>query len=144
MEVICKAKFIRVAPRKTRLVATLVRGMSVAQARTQLQFSDKQAAKPMLKAINSAVANAVHNHKMEADTLFVSRVIVDEGPKIKRFTPRAQGRATPIRLRMSHITVWVSPKGEVAAKPAKTPLIKKLRVPKLKKAKAVTTKNETK
>ncbi len=138
-EVICKAKFIRIAPRKTRLVAALVRGMSVAQARTQLQFSDKQAAKPMLKAINSAVANAVHNHKMDADSLFVSRAIVDEGPKIKRFTPRAQGRATPIRLRMSHITVAVSPRvqAEAVAKPSKKPLIKKLRVPKIKK-------NETK
>lgn len=134
MEVICKAKFIRIAPRKTRLVASLVRGMSVAQARTQLQFSDKQAAQPMLKAINSAVANAVHNHKMDAETLFVSRVQVDEGPKIKRFTPRAQGRATPIRLRMSHITVGVSAKDGVKAAVAP-----KAKVAKVKKSKAKST-----
>lgn len=112
MEVICKAKFIRVAPRKTRLVAGLVRGLPVEEARKQLMFSPKIAAKPVLKAIDSAVANAVHNHKMSAEGLVVSRITVDEGPKIKRFTPRAQGRATPIRLRMSHITVWVSDKKE--------------------------------
>lgn len=123
----CKAKFIRVAPRKTRLLAGLVRGLTVEEARKQLMFSQKEAAQPMLKAINSAVANAVHNHKMSPEGLVVSRVLVDEGPKIKRFTPRAQGRATPIRLRMSHITVWVGSKGEAvgktkvetAAKPAK-------------------------
>ena len=121
----CKAKFIRVAPRKTRLLAGLVRGLTVEEARKQLMYSQKEAAEPMLKAINSAVANAVHNHKMSDEGLIVSRVIVDEGPKIKRYTPRAQGRATPIRLRMSHITVWVSPKTEgaavkpVAEKPAK-------------------------
>jgi large subunit ribosomal protein L22 len=115
MEVMCKAKFIRIAPRKTRLLAGLVRGLTVEEARKQLQFSSKEAAKPMLKAINSAVANAVHNHKMSGEGLVVSRVIVDEGPKIKRVTPRAQGRATPIRLRMSHITVWVGPKGEASS-----------------------------
>lgn len=137
MEVICKAKFIRIAPRKTRLVASLVRGMSVAKARTQLQFSPKLAAKPILKAINSAAANAAHNHQLDINTLFISRITVDEGPKIKRFTPRAQGRATPIRLRMSHITVAVSPREDVqaAAAPAvkaKKAVAKKPRVTKTK------------
>lgn len=135
MEVICKAKFIRIAPRKTRLVASLVRGMTVAQARTQLQFSDKLAAKPILKAINSAAANAVHNHKLDDSTLFISRIIVDEGPKIKRFTPRAQGRATPIRLRMSHITVGVSPReGAKAAAPVAPKATKATAKVKAKKA----------
>jgi large subunit ribosomal protein L22 len=129
MEVMCKAKFIRVAPRKTRLLAGLVRGLTVEEARKQLMFNQKEAAEPMLKAINSAVANAVHNHKMSAEGLVVSRVIVDEGPKIKRVTPRAQGRATPIRLRMSHITVWVSPQGEVAVKPVKAKFVKAKRKP---------------
>ncbi len=127
MEVICKAKFIRIAPRKTRLVAGLVRGMTVAQARTQLQFSNKLAAKPVLKAINSAVANAVHNHKLDADSLYISQIMVDEGPKIKRFTPKAHGRAAPIRHRMSHITVAVSPKvgdKKVVAKKVKKILAK--------------------
>jgi large subunit ribosomal protein L22 len=118
MEVMCKAKFIRIAPRKTRLLAGLVRGLSVEAARQQLRFSSKQAAQPMLKAINSAVANAVHNHKHSGEGLYVSRILVDEGPKIKRYMPRAQGRATPIRHRMSHITVWVSDV-KASAAPAK-------------------------
>jgi large subunit ribosomal protein L22 len=132
MEVMCKAKFIRVAPRKTRLLAGLVRGLTVEEARKQLMFNQKEAAEPMLKAINSAVANAVHNHKMSDQGLMVSRVIVDEGPKIKRFTPRAQGRATPIRLRMSHITVWVRPVSEGAAQPvanAKSAKVAKAKAP---------------
>lgn len=104
-----------------------MRGMTVAQARTQLQFSNKLAAKPVLKAINSAVANAVHNHKLDADSLYISQIMVDEGPKIKRFTPKAHGRAAPIRHRMSHITVAVSPKvgdKKVVAKKVKKILAK--------------------
>ena len=136
MEVICKAKFIRVAPRKTRLVATLVRGLPVEEARKQLMFSSKIAAKPVLKAIDSAVANAVHNHKLSPEGLIVSRITVDEGPKIKRYTPRAQGRATPIRLRMSHITVWVSDQKSTPAKVKKTAK----KVPAVKKVAKATTK----
>src|SRR5690242_4396018 len=105
MEAISKAKFVRIAPRKSRLVVSLIRGMSVGTARRQLMVSDKLAATPILKALNSAVANAVNNLKMDESTLKVSKAFVDEGPKIKRHTPRAQGRATPIRLRMSHITI---------------------------------------
>jgi len=110
MEAICKAKFIRIAPRKSRLVVSLIRGMSINAARRQLMVSDKLAATPVLKALNSAVANAVNNLKLDEATLVVSKACVDEGPKMKRSTPRAQGRATPIRLRMSHITIAVSPK----------------------------------
>jgi large subunit ribosomal protein L22 len=108
MEAISKAKFIRIAPRKSRLVVSLIRGMSIGAARRQLMVSDKLAATPVLKALNSAIANAVNNLKMDESTLVVSKAFVDEGPKIKRSTPRAQGRATPIRLRMSHITIAVS------------------------------------
>ncbi|MFA5946491.1 MAG: 50S ribosomal protein L22 [Patescibacteria group bacterium] len=108
MEAISKAKFIRIAPRKSRLVVSLIRGMSIGAARRQLMVSDKLAATPVLKALNSAIANAVNNLKMDESTLVVSKAYVDEGPKIKRSTPRAQGRATPIRLRMSHITIAVS------------------------------------
>lgn len=141
MEVMSKAKFIRVAPRKTRLLAGLVRGLTVEEARRQLTFSAKEAARPMLKAINSAVANAVHNHKLSDVGMIVSRVIVDEGPKIKRFTPRAQGRATPIRLRMSHITVWVKPP-EVQAqqeKPKAKRIVKPRTVKSTKDAEATST-----
>lgn len=110
MEVKAQAKFIRIAPRKTRLVVGLIRGKTVAEARRQLTVSPKLAARAVLKTLNSAVANAVNNTMADPANLVVSKVWVDEGPKIKRFTPRAQGRATPIRHRMSHITVIVSPK----------------------------------
>ncbi len=110
MEVKAVAKFIRIAPRKTRLVVGLIRGKSVNEARRQLMVSPKLAAKAVLKALNSAVANATNNAKLDAGTLVVVKTWVDEGPKIKRFAPRAQGRATPIRHRMSHIHVVVSPK----------------------------------
>ncbi|MFA5945888.1 MAG: 50S ribosomal protein L22 [Patescibacteria group bacterium] len=110
MEALSKAKFVRIAPRKSRLVVSLIRGLTVDAARRQLAVSNKLAATPVLKALNSAVANAVNNLKLDEKGLVVSRAFVDEGPKIKRSTPRAQGRATPIRLRMSHITIAVSSK----------------------------------
>jgi large subunit ribosomal protein L22 len=113
MEAISKARFVRIAPRKTRLVIGLIRGLSIEAARRQLAVSTKISAKPVLKALNSAVANAVNNLKLDESGLIVSKAFVDEGPKIKRHTPRAQGRATPIRLRMSHITVAVSAAAEV-------------------------------
>ncbi len=108
MEAISKARFVRIAPRKTRLVIGLIRGLTIEAARRQLLVSTKISAKPVLKALNSAVANAVNNLKLDEKSLMVSKAFVDEGPKIKRHTPRAQGRATPIRLRMSHITIVVS------------------------------------
>lgn len=109
MEVRAQAKYIRIAPRKTRLVVDLIRGKSVAEARRQLTVSPKLAAGPVRKALESAVANAVHNAKIDGANLVVAKAWVDEGPKIKRFAPRAQGRATPIRHRMSNITIVVKP-----------------------------------
>lgn len=110
MEVKAQTKFLRIAPRKTRLVVSLIRGKSVAEARRQLAVSMKISAKAVMKTLNSAVANAMHNAKLSGDDLVVTKAFVDEGPKIKRFTPRAQGRATPIRHRSSHITIVVAPK----------------------------------
>ena len=110
MEAIAYAKHIRIAPRKTRLVVGLIRGLAVTDARKQLLLSKKAAAKPVLKALNSALANAEHNMKLDTAEFVVTRAQVDEGKKMKRFTPRAQGRATPIRLRSSHITIAVGPK----------------------------------
>lgn len=107
MEVKAQAKYIRIAPRKTRLVVGLVRGKAVAEARKQLLVSPKLGAKAVLKVLNSAVANAENNNKLDGSKLVVKKAWVDEGPKIRRFTPRAQGRATPIRHRMSHITIVV-------------------------------------
>ena len=110
MEVKAQAKYIRIAPRKTRLVVGLIRGRTVSEAQKQLLVSPKLGAKAVLKVLNSAIANATNNLKLDAAGLVVKKAWVDEGPKIKRFTPRAQGRATPIRHRMSHITIVVGDK----------------------------------
>lgn len=138
MEAIAKARFVRMAPRKTRLLVALVRGMNVDAARQQLLFSAKQSATPILKVLDSAVANAKNNLKLDPSSLVVSKAWVDEGPSFFRYTPRAQGRATPIRHRMSHITLVVSPAVGTEKKVAKKPVAKK---PAAKKAK---TTNESK
>lgn len=111
MEARCVAKYLRVTPRKLRLVADLVRGKNVNEAISLLKFTPKAGAKPALKAIQSAVANVVNrddSREVNPDTLFVRTIFVDEGPTLKRFLPRAMGRATPIRKRMSHLTVLVA------------------------------------
>lgn len=107
MQVQAKAKYIRVSPRKSRLVIDLIRGLSIEDARAQLKFSTKNAAKPILKVLNSAIANATNNLKIDESTLNIVKAYIDEGPTFHRFKPRAQGRATAIRKRMSHITVIV-------------------------------------
>jgi large subunit ribosomal protein L22 len=102
------AKFVRVSPRKARLVADLVRGKSVQEARAILAFATRDAAVPVRKVLESAAANADHNHGMRSDDLVLAHVTVDPGPTIKRFRPRAQGRATPILKRTSHITIGLA------------------------------------
>jgi len=93
------------SPKKVRLVADLVRGMDVSAAQAQLTFLKKDAARPVLKLILSAKANAVHNFKLGGDDLFIKTITVDGGPVLHRWMPRAFGRATPLRKRSSHITV---------------------------------------
>lgn len=120
MEVIAKARYIRMSPRKVRLVADLVRGLDVAKAEAQLRFVGKAAARPVLKVIRSARANAEHNHKLETGTLFIKSITVDGGPVLSRWRARAFGRAAPIRKRTSHITVIlgereIGSKGSAAA-----------------------------
>ncbi len=115
MNVRATAKFIHMSPRKVRLVVDLVRGLPIVAAQRQLQFSAKAAAKPVLKVLNSAIANAQNNFNLDTTNFVVETAYVDEGPTMHRVMPRAQGRATPIRKRMSHITIEVAPKG-VSAK----------------------------
>ncbi len=110
------AKFIRVSPRKARLVADLVRGKSVQEARAILAFATRDAAVPVRKVLESAAANADHNHGMRSDELVLAHVTVDPGPTIKRFRPRAQGRATPILKRTCHITIGLAQAPEGAAR----------------------------
>lgn len=105
MEVRATAKHIKIGPLKTRLVIDLVRGLKVERAIDQLQFLNKWAAKPVLKLVNSAVANAVNNFELDKDNLFIKEIKVDEGPKMKRWMPKAFGRATPFLKRTSHITL---------------------------------------
>lgn len=110
------AKFVRVSPRKARLVADLVRGKTVPEARAILAFATRDAALPVRKVLESAAANADHNHGMRSDDLILAHVTIDPGPTIKRFRPRAQGRATPIMKRTSHITIGLAEAPEGARK----------------------------
>mgnify|MGYP006284043811 CR=1 FL=1 len=95
----------RATPRKTRLVVDQIRGKNVAEAESILRFTDKRVAKPVLKLLKSAKANAVNNHDMFEDALFVSDVQVGDGPTLKRFLPRARGRADLLRKRTSNISI---------------------------------------
>jgi len=104
-----KARYVRIAPRKARLIADQVRGMHIEQARALLEFSPRGAAHPIHKLINSAAANAENNHDLIGDEMRVSSITVDEGPTLRRFRPRAMGRATPINKRTSHIAVALTP-----------------------------------
>jgi len=100
------ATHIRISPRKVRMVVDTVRGKSVSQALSILGFTRKKAALPVQKLLKSAVANAVENDGInDVETLVIDRIMVDEGPTLKRYMPRARGRATPIRKRTSHIRV---------------------------------------
>jgi ribosomal protein L22 len=100
-----KAKYVRTAPRKARLVVDHIRGKSVDQARAILLTTPRAASRDVLKLLDSAIANAENNHELLADELVVGRVYVDEGPTLKRFRPRALGRATRIHKRTSHMTI---------------------------------------
>lgn len=102
------ARYVRSSPRKARLVVDHIRGDKVEDARIKLQFMARHVARDVQKVLNSAVANAEHNHELDADDLRVAIAYVDEGPTLKRWRPRARGRATQILKRTSHITVVVS------------------------------------
>jgi ribosomal protein L22 len=104
-----KARYVRVAPRKVRLVAEQVRGMQIDEARSLLRFSPRGAAQDLAKLLDSAAANAENNHDLVADDLRITRITVDEGPTLRRYRPRALGRATRIDKRTSHISVALTP-----------------------------------
>lgn len=106
------ASTIRIAPRKVRLVVDLIRGKKIGEAVAILQLTQKAASPVVEKVLKSAIANAEHNYEMDVENLVVSEAYVNEGPTMKRFRPRAQGRASAINKRTSHITVVVSEKKE--------------------------------
>ena len=109
-----QAKHIRQSPYKVRRVLDLVRGLPVDEARVVLEFTDRKASGTIIKVLDSAVANAEHNFALDAEELYVAEAYADEGPTLKRWRPRARGRATKIRKRTTHITIVVAETEEVA------------------------------
>ena len=110
MEAKAIARYIRIAPRKAQLVVDLVRGKRVDEALAILKFTPKAAAQVVYKLIYSAAANAENNHNLDREKLFVAEIYANQGPTMKRFRPRAMGRATTIRKRTSHIGVVLKEK----------------------------------
>ncbi|MCK5810287.1 MAG: 50S ribosomal protein L22 [Cocleimonas sp.] len=110
MEVQAKLRYSRISPQKARLVADQVRGLQVDKALEILEFSSKKAAAIIKKILESAIANAEHNEGADIDELKVTKVMVDQGPTLKRIQPRAKGRANRILKRTSHITLAVGDK----------------------------------
>ncbi|HJQ76421.1 MAG TPA: 50S ribosomal protein L22 [Acidimicrobiia bacterium] len=112
MKVKAQNRFVRQSPYKVRRVLDLVRGLPVEDAEHVLRLTNRGAAQPIVKVLRSAVANAEHNHALDADELIVAEAYADEGPTLRRFRPRARGRATRIEKRTSHITIVVSDMNE--------------------------------
>jgi large subunit ribosomal protein L22 len=127
------ARHVRVSPMKARRVVNLVRGLPAREALTVLQFAPQSASEPVYKVLASAIANAENNERLDPDSLLVAEAYVDEGPTLKRFRPRAQGRAYRIRKRTSHITIVVESVPAAQARAAKAGVAKATRA-----AKAVT------
>ncbi len=123
MDLHASIRFLRMAPRKVRLVARLIAGKTLPQAKDILQYAPRLAAQPLLKLLKSAEANAKNNHSLEPDTLRITKIIVDGGPVLKRYKPRAHGSADVIRKRSSHVELVLTelpkPKKEDKKKEAK-------------------------
>jgi len=136
MPIIAKLRHLRIAPRKVRLVADLIRGKRIEEAQNILNFTIKKAALPLLKLLRSAVANAKNNFQLDESNLYIVKVLVDEGPKYKRWRARARGRADEIQKKTSHITVVLDKIGKLTPKlrpphrPPKRHLVKKVKKPK--------------
>jgi large subunit ribosomal protein L22 len=116
------AKYVRMSPMKVRRVVDLIRGLPATEAQAVMKFDPHAASEPVGKVLDSAIANAEHlahvrSQRLDPDDLFITEAFVDEGPTLKRFRPRAQGRAYRIRKRTSHITIVVAPVQEEAATP---------------------------
>jgi len=119
MQVKAKAKYIKTAPRKARLVAGVIRGLDVELALSKLAVMDKRAVKPISKLLNSAIANAEHNYELNRANLFIEQISVNDGPTAFRWMPKAFGRATPIRHRTSIIDIVLAEKNPTEKKKIK-------------------------
>ena len=138
MPVTAKLRYLRIAPRKVRLTADLIRGKKVQEALNQLQFITKRAALPLTKLLKSAMANARNNFGLEEGNLYISKITVDEGPKLKRWMPRARGRVTEIQKKTSHITLMldeITEKPKKVKKAKKAEKVEKIKIPKEEKPK---------
>lgn len=113
MSVIAKSNYLRISPRKIRLVTDLIKGLDVTEAKHQLRFLTKKAAKSIAKLLDSAVSNAQHNFNLDKNNLYIAKILVNQGPTLKRWMPRAFGRATPIAKRTSHITLVLEEKAKI-------------------------------
>ncbi|MEK7123290.1 MAG: 50S ribosomal protein L22 [Patescibacteria group bacterium] len=111
-KITAQLNYLRMAPRKVRLVANLMKKTDVLSAATQLRFLPKRASKPLLKLLNSAVTNAEKNFNLKKESLFIENITVSQGPTLKRSQPRAFGRAFPIHKQTSHITLELSEKNK--------------------------------
>jgi large subunit ribosomal protein L22 len=111
-EVKARLRHLRMSPRKVRLVVDAVRGLDVSRALARLSFMPKAAARPVRKLVESAVANARENHKLDSEGLFIKSARVDQGPSMKRWKPRAMGAANVIQKRTSHVTVVLDVRGK--------------------------------
>ncbi len=130
MEVKANLKYLRIAPRKVRLLADLIRGKKIERARTLLKFSLKRGSQPLIKLLEGAIANARHNFQLEEKGLWISEIKVDEGPKLKRWRARARGRAAEIQKKTCHVSLILS--GEEkrrAAEPEKKKVAEKKEIP---------------
>lgn len=122
MAVTAKLRYLRIAPRKVRLMADLIRGKRIEEAQNILNFKIKKTGLPLLKLLKQAVANAKNNFQLDESNLYIAKILVDEGPKYKRWRARARGRAEEIQKKTSHITVILD---EIVKKPKKVKKVKK-------------------
>ena len=119
-EVRAEAKWVRISPRKARLVAEHIRGRSVPEARAVLAFTSREAARAIEKVLHSAVSNAEANHGLSEEGLYIKAAYVNEGPMLKRWRPRARGRVARIHKRTCHITVLLAPTARETPAPSRT------------------------
>lgn len=143
MPVTAKLNFLRIAPRKTRLVADLIRGKSVEEAETILNFTIKKGVSPFLKLLKQAVANAKNNFQLDQSNLYISKLLVDEGPKLKRWMPRARGSAYEIQKKTSHITLVLDELIKKGKKVKRAPATEKAEKTEAKIAEEIKEKPET-
>jgi len=142
-QITAKLNHLHIAPRKVRLVAAAIKGLPVNEAEAQLLFRPQRSSEPLLKLLRSAVANAKNNQKLNPDTLFVQSIRVDQGPTMKRFLPRAMGRATPIHKKTSHVVIVLGEKTTLGTPKFNIPTTtKETKAPKASKAKPAKAKSD--